>query len=58
MAYICICNAIKESDIRKIIKHNPSYCIKDLQKINIGDRCKKCLKEINQIVKGEKNGFF
>lgn len=56
MAYICICNAVKESELIEIIKNNPSISIKDLQRINIGNCCKKCLIETKQILNKSKLG--
>lgn len=51
MAYVCICNDIKESDIKKLLETTPNLQVKDLLKGGIGDKCCKCVPYIRKLIK-------
>lgn len=53
--YICICEGIKEKQIKEYIKENEVIDFKKLcLDINICNQCKKCSKSIQEIIKEEK----
>lgn len=51
MAYICVCNAIKESEVKKLLETNANIRVKDILKVGVGDNCCKCVPYIRKIIK-------
>lgn len=53
--YICICEGIKEKEIKEYIKENKNNDFKKLcLDINICNQCKKCSKNIKELINQEK----
>ncbi len=48
--YICICNAIKESDLRDIARREPGAAEELYRKLGREPKCRQCLDEAERIV--------
>ena len=53
---VCICRNINEKNLIEIIKTNQIKKVKEVQKLQICDCCKKCCLEVKQIIKQVKHG--
>lgn len=47
---VCVCSASNEDSIRRLIKEKRILKIKDIQKYDVCNDCKKCSKEIKKLI--------
>ena len=48
--YVCICNALTDSDVTDIITTNNVVCMTELKQHNICDNCTKCFDSVRDIL--------
>ena len=47
---VCVCNNINEKQLKSIIEKKPDVTIKELQALNICDKCYKCVPDVEDII--------
>lgn len=48
--YICLCNAMTEEDLKKMVEENPNLTMDDLRAQGIADNCYKCSFETEKLL--------
>lgn len=47
---VCICNNINEKNLQQVIKNKKIKSLKQIQEYGVCNCCKKCCKEVKQII--------
>ena len=52
--YVCLCNALKESDIRKVVRdHGPSTPDQVFDLLGVKPECRRCIPDIRHLMREE-----